>query len=318
MEISKCDKLFNAGNDNSASVSVIIPSYNSVNTIKYPLGSLLNQSSGFIKEIIIVDSSDDGITRTFLSDRYFDKVKIILLARKTMQATARNIGAKNASGNILLFLDSDACLAQDWIDKMLAVYNDGCLVGSGSVSPPDFQKNKFIPLAEYFLITNLNIKVGPRRKMKNLAGSNLYCDRLLFEKVGGFPSCEGNFEDRAFAVNVSAVEKVWFIPDLICYHIFRQSLPRFLEHQKLHGKSSIIYRREYHNRLIYNSIIPLLLLPFLLWMRFLIIGVRVLRSGICNTLSFIAVSPVFLLGLFFWGFGFAGGCLDKNIPGDSK
>lgn len=239
------------------------------------------------------------------------KIKIIQLAQKTMPAIARNIGAKNASGDILLFLDSDTYLAQDWISKMLVAYRDGHLVGSGSVSLPPFQKRKFIPLAEYFLLSNTVTDSGICRENKFLNSNNLFCDRALFEKVRGFPHLWA-FEDTAFGLNASAVEKVWFIPELRACHIFRQNLSRFLKKQKFRGKSNIVYRRRYYNYFIYRGIILLLLLPFFIYAKFIIISLRVFRSGIGNTFRFFVASPVFLLGLFFWGFGFARGCLDKD------
>src|ERR1035441_9406097 len=101
------------------SISFIIPSYNSQKTVHGTLKSIFRQKSLIsVKEVIVVDSSDDGETRKLLkgpsaspqddNQLTFDsKLRIILLDKKTSPALGRNIGAQDAIGNLLCFIDSD-------------------------------------------------------------------------------------------------------------------------------------------------------------------------------------------------------------------
>ena len=113
-------------------VSVVVPSYNSSATISKTLSCLMVQKGGLIDEIIVVDSSDDRKTGKVLSAYESDGVSVVSLSRKTIPAIARNIGVEKSCGDVVVFIDADAYPAEDWMESILAAYEDGCLVGGGS------------------------------------------------------------------------------------------------------------------------------------------------------------------------------------------
>lgn len=80
--------------NNHASVSIVLPSYNSKQTINQCLNSILNQSYQGINEVIIVDSSDDGTDD--LIRQLFPSLKLIHLSKKTFPGAALNIGVRVA------------------------------------------------------------------------------------------------------------------------------------------------------------------------------------------------------------------------------
>ncbi|NJK86646.1 MAG: glycosyltransferase family 2 protein [Bacteroidales bacterium] len=91
---------------NNPKCSVVIPSYNSAKTIEFTLKHLFSQSaSDRILEVIVVDSSDDGVTPALL-EKYASENKIVHInsGTRVMPAIQRNIGAKNAKGDLLLLL----------------------------------------------------------------------------------------------------------------------------------------------------------------------------------------------------------------------
>uniref|UniRef100_UPI0015701F96 glycosyltransferase family 2 protein n=1 Tax=Halobacillus sp. Marseille-Q1614 TaxID=2709134 RepID=UPI0015701F96 len=97
---------------NKASVSVIIPSFNSTSTIERAVKSIANQSL-LPKEVIIVDdcSTDERMEKvlrrikTKYSD-YFD-FKILLNQSNKGPGVSRNAGWKVSNGEFIAFLDSD-------------------------------------------------------------------------------------------------------------------------------------------------------------------------------------------------------------------
>lgn len=94
--------------------SIIIPVYNRAPLVAKTIESVLNQSfSDF--EIITVDdgSSDDSLQ---VLNRYRDTIKIISQQNQGAEI-ARNNAVKHASGDYLVFLDSDDLLFRDslWI-----------------------------------------------------------------------------------------------------------------------------------------------------------------------------------------------------------
>ncbi len=89
-------------------ISVIIPVFNTQEYIRQCLGSVLSQTNINDIEIIIVN---DGSTDSSLEicKEYCDKYSNILLLDEENQgaANARNIGLQNATGEYIVFLDSD-------------------------------------------------------------------------------------------------------------------------------------------------------------------------------------------------------------------
>lgn len=92
-------------------ISVIIPMYNSKNTIVNTLDSVKNQSAfNYIKEIIIINdgSTDESleIVKQYSELNKFMPIKLI--SKKNGGAsTARNLGLKIANEKYIAFLDSD-------------------------------------------------------------------------------------------------------------------------------------------------------------------------------------------------------------------
>ena len=102
-------------------ISFIIPSYNSFQTIGRTLKSIFAlKSFGHVKDVIVVDCSDDGKTRELLKGD--GKLKVILLDKKTSPALGRNSGVEHAEGELLCFIDSDVYLDEDWLENILQAY----------------------------------------------------------------------------------------------------------------------------------------------------------------------------------------------------
>ena len=79
-------------------VSVIIPSYRSSATVGRTLNSLFGQTRPeILKEILVVDSSEDEASRRFLDEARREGLRILRLPEKTIPALARNFGPEAVS-----------------------------------------------------------------------------------------------------------------------------------------------------------------------------------------------------------------------------
>ena len=90
-------------------ISIIIPSYNSASTIKDCLDGIFSNKFKNFEVIVVSDKSTDDSTD--IAKNY--NCKIIELEENKGPAFARNTGANSASGDILLFLDSDCIVKND-------------------------------------------------------------------------------------------------------------------------------------------------------------------------------------------------------------
>ncbi|MFC1708730.1 glycosyltransferase [Candidatus Omnitrophota bacterium] len=293
-------------------ISIIIPSFNSGLTVEHTLKALdLQTRKDLLSEIIVVDSSDDIQTKRMLSRYESSQIRVLDAGVKVMPAIGRNIGARQARGEILAFLDADAYPAYDWLKNIAEAYEKGCQVGGGCIVLPDFQKNKPIALAQYYLQFNEYMCTGSDRIKNFVPSCNMFCDRELFQKVGGFPEMRAA-EDVLFGLKVNKTHQLWFLPKAKVYHIFRENWKGFLRNQVLLGKYVIIYRKNYYDTLIYKGIVPLMLFPIFLCIKLLRMVLRIFQSGWHHIYRFMMASPVFLIGLLFWSVGFIKGCIIRE------
>ena len=92
-------------------ISVVIPSYNRADFIVLCLAAISKSNYSNFEIIVVDDSSNNDTVKVIKECRY--KCKLIRPEENKGAATARNIGAEVAKGEILLFTDSDVCLKED-------------------------------------------------------------------------------------------------------------------------------------------------------------------------------------------------------------
>lgn len=106
--------------------SVVIPTYDRLNDLKECLNSIVNQSL-LPKEIIIID--DGNLKKTFLQKvekSLKDKAIKFQYFKKEIPglAKSKNLGAKEARGDIVLFLDDDVILEKDYLENLVKVWKE--------------------------------------------------------------------------------------------------------------------------------------------------------------------------------------------------
>lgn len=107
-------------------VSIIIPIYNAEKTIDRCLNSIINQSWPYL-EIILVDNGCTDETITRVSKYKDDRIKIFKQTRKGASA-ARNLGLIVATGEYLLFVDSDDYIERNMVKKLIEDSNNNSMI----------------------------------------------------------------------------------------------------------------------------------------------------------------------------------------------
>lgn len=105
-------------------VSITIPAYNSVKTLKFCLKSLLEQTFKDFEVVVVNDGSTDK-TEVWLNGYMVkllpeNRAKIRIITQNNQGSNpARNRGAKEATGKYLLFCDADIEMRKDALEKMV-------------------------------------------------------------------------------------------------------------------------------------------------------------------------------------------------------
>ncbi len=94
-------------NKKNSKVSIILPNYNSSETIKQTINTILKQAYENW-ELIIVDDNSDKITRNILLKyKNKKKIKIYFLKKNKGAAYCRNLAIKKSNSEYIAFIDSD-------------------------------------------------------------------------------------------------------------------------------------------------------------------------------------------------------------------
>lgn len=101
-------------------VSIIVPIYNSENDLKRCLESLINQTYTNIEIILINDGSTDNSEKICKEYKQKDKRIVYKYQKNSGVSSARNKGLNIATGEYILFIDSDDYISIDYIEN---VYN---------------------------------------------------------------------------------------------------------------------------------------------------------------------------------------------------
>ena len=125
-------------------VSVIIPTYNEEKVIVECLESLSEQTYKDLPagkagmETIVIDDGSTDSTLSVLNTIHYSQFTIHLLRQKHLgPGEARNLGAKHARGEILVFVDADMTFDKDFIRDLVAPIINGDSKGT-------FSKNEFV------------------------------------------------------------------------------------------------------------------------------------------------------------------------------
>lgn len=299
-----------------AKFSIIIPSYNSLRTIPWTMESLLQDCHRkYIREIIVVDSSDDPAYLEYLTRTEANgHIKLIRCASKTMPALARNIGARAAESSHLVFVDSDVIAVPDWSKAISDLFDSGIKAGSGPIGIPLQQERNLLALGQYYFQLSEFMDTASYRKIRFAPSCNLFCTREIFYSSGEFPLIRGS-EDVIFGLKVSEQTDIIFLPEAKVFHIFREEFFPTMRNQIMLGKYVNIYRRSLNPSAFYLKGIGLVLcMPAILIAKSLRIVARIARSNNRHRKAFLLSFPFLLANLIFWSYGFVkGGFSDETF-----
>lgn len=215
-------------------LSVIIPNLNSP-TIDLTLQALRNQSyqaENF--EVFIVGMDEFNLIVES------DNIHFLRSHFPLSPASARNQGAREAQGDILIFLDADCIPSSDWLKKIIFQFKDSNvhILGGGV----QFTHENYWTLSDNISMFYEYLSVAPPGSRKQLPSLNLAMRKSVFDTVGGFderyPKPSG--EDADLTIRIKELgHTLWFFPGLSVTHAPpRNNLKSLLRHGFYQGMYS--------------------------------------------------------------------------------
>jgi len=182
-------------------VSVVIPVFNSAQTLELCLQTLADSPLEPLECIVVDDASTDDSAA--VASRH--GTRLVQLDKRAGPARARNLGAANAQGDVILFLDADVCTHSDTIARVVDHFEKDssldAVIGAYDDSPSD---STFV--SQYRnLLHCFTHRTGERR------ASTFWCGcgairRATFLRSGGFDESfeRSSIEDIEFGARLTA------------------------------------------------------------------------------------------------------------------
>jgi GT2 family glycosyltransferase len=220
----------------TASVVVCVYTEDRWAEIRMALASLAEQTLRPIQVIVVADHNPP--LRERLAAEYPD---IDVIPNKYSQGLsgARNTGIEYADGDVVAFLDDDACAEPHWLETVLASYTDDSVLGVGGMVLPDWaagQRPGWLP-PEFLWVVGCSYRGLPDRKadIRNPIGANMSFRRSAFDLAGLFcPSIGRNVrsaqplgcEETEFSIRLldaSGNGRIIHDPQAVVHHLVPRS-----------------------------------------------------------------------------------------------
>ncbi len=208
-------------------VSVIICAYTQQRwaLIQKAVASAEAQTLRPAEIILCIDHNKELLRKSqqhFAADRPAWAIPLTVLANRYdgHLGSARNTAAEVARGEVLAFLDDDAAAAADWLERLIAPYEDPGVGAVGGAPLPVYegQRPRWFP-HEFDWVFGCAYQGLPstRAPLAHLIGANMSVRHSIFQEIGGFHSDDHDDMDMCHRV-AFAQYQVLYEPGAVVRH----------------------------------------------------------------------------------------------------
>jgi len=276
----------------TASISVVIPVYNGGSNFRMCLESLAASDPLPTEIIVVADGETDGsgsVAESF-------GAHVLRTPSPKGPGRARNLGAREASGDILFFVDADVTLPQNAISLVGAAFDDDSHMAAlmGSYDEDPFQTNF---LSQYKNLFHHFVHQTGNQEASTFWGACGAIRRDVFFAMGGFDEAyeQPSIEDIELGYRLKKTgHRIRLLKTLQVKHLKRWDTPSLL-------KADIFYRALPWSRLLLKEGRLINDLNLKVSNRVSVISVFGLLASMCGALFFpilFIVSGLLMLMLF--------------------
>ena len=232
--------------------SVVVPVYNGSATLDACLEALTDQTvDAALYEVIAVDDgSEDGSADVAARHR----VRVLRQAHAGA-AAARNHGAQEARGDLLLFTDADCEPLPDWIEKMLAPFAELSVMG---VKGAYLTKQRSV--VARFAQAEYEEKYEHLDRVKNIDFVDTHSAayrRETFLEAGGFDPSFAFDEDQEFSYRLAkAGHRLVFTRGARVWHRHPSNVWQYMRRKVIIGRWKVRVHMVHPSKLVYDAYTP--------------------------------------------------------------
>tara|TARA_R110002073_G_scaffold151404_3_gene305568 strand:- start:6 stop:899 length:894 start_codon:yes stop_codon:yes gene_type:complete len=289
-------------------LTVVIPSYNTEDTLGATLDALAVQVGCGEFEVVVVDCSDDDRVERLAAGR--SRVRVLRRRKRFNPGEGRNIGAAAAQGKLLVFVDADVTLRADALSAAMAYHQLGHRVFGGALELNEARANIASFLEHYFF--NHESQIGrPPCLRSNLSSALMVVERVLFVTEGGFRDIP-RMQDTEFSERLARNGiTLTFTPTVVGFQIQDAPIPKVLRKVYISGRNT--YSIRYGRASSLQRAAFCVLLPLISAAKTIrIIGRHLRYQDFRRRLITLAISPHLAVAGACWMLGFYGALIFKS------
>jgi GT2 family glycosyltransferase len=228
-------------------VSVVVCTFNGGRTLSATLEGIERLEYPELEVIVVDDGSTDDTAA--IAARFHAR---LIRTPNGGLGSARNVGAANATGEIVAYLDDDAWPDPHWVQYLVDTF---ARTGSAAVGGPNIPPPGVNAVAEsvahspggpiHVLITDT--------QAEHIPGCNFAIRKAALEALGGFDPqfrAAGDDVDLCWRLQ-EAGQRVGFNPGAMVWHHRRSSLAAYWRQQRGYGRAEALLQRKWPQR--YNA-----------------------------------------------------------------
>jgi glycosyltransferase involved in cell wall biosynthesis len=155
------------------------------------VASLEAQTLAPTEIIVVVDHHDELLARARAE---FTSARIVANTNRRGLSGARNTAIAEATSEVISFLDDDAWAADDWAERLVAVYEDPTVAGVGGAVEPAWATHRpqwFPPEFDWVVGCTYRGLPTVRSAIRNVIGANMSFRHATIQTIGGFDELLG-------------------------------------------------------------------------------------------------------------------------------
>lgn len=235
-------------------ISVIIPTYNSLDLLRRTLVCLEKQAPNphFFHTVVVDDGSTDGTSEFLRSYQGNLTLDTVIFQENRGRAATRNAGVRLAESELLLFMDGDMEFDTNLIAGHLSKHSDSKQVVLGKVVYD--RKLPYRSWQRYLETRGANkLPTGSVLPGRYFLSGHVSMPRSIFDEAGGFDESfrahGGEDLDLGMKI-VSHGGKIIYAPELEMRHLHIRKLSDVLSMSRRYGRESVTVLIDKHPELI--------------------------------------------------------------------
>jgi len=283
-------------------ISVVIPSYNTQNTIAATLQHLSTQVTTATIEIIVVDCSEHDLVKDIVQQ--YPLARYQHRSQRFNPGEGRNIGAQLVQGELLVFIDSDVQLAKDSLHNAWVRMQQGNSIFGGALELNTETCADYASYLEHYFFNHESQARRPACERANLSSALMCFKRSVFLDAGGFKDIP-RMQDTELTERLKKQgHTLHFFPDVLAYQTQDSALAKVLNKIYIVGQN--LYYIRYQPGISRAKKLALFcMLPLMSAVKILrIIGRHLRYQSWPNKLRTLVIGPLLMLGGIYWMAGF--------------